>query len=152
MPRFRSRQKPSKVRSMSNLRKSVVGTISTKFRPKTALVVDTAKLSSSRTPSPSPVRRASPNPTSNSRSPLNSNPLGPTSPTSTYFSARSNGSVTSPTGSNGSRGQTLEPVARPRPRQPLSPTIHSRGSILMQTRGLEDDESRRLAEMAFLDF
>ncbi|KAK7690550.1 hypothetical protein QCA50_005648 [Cerrena zonata] len=139
-------EKPSKPRSMSNLRKSVAGTISAKFRPKT-LVVDTSKLGS-RNNSPSPARRPSPA----SSSPLNPNPLSPTSPATTYFSARSNGSVTSPTSSNGHRSNNLEPVARPRLRQPLSPTIHSRGSILMEARGLEDDESRRLAEMAFLDF
>ncbi|KAH8100956.1 hypothetical protein BXZ70DRAFT_1007886 [Cristinia sonorae] len=38
------------------------------------------------------------------------------------------------------------------PRQALSPTIHNRGSILLSTKNIEDDESRRLSEMAFLDF
>ncbi|THH15781.1 hypothetical protein EW146_g4750 [Bondarzewia mesenterica] len=37
------------------------------------------------------------------------------------------------------------------PRAALSPQMHSRGSILLQTRGIEDAESRRLSEMAFLD-
>lgn len=35
--------------------------------------------------------------------------------------------------------------------QPLNPTMHSRGSILMEARAIEDDESRRLSELAFLD-
>ena len=35
-------------------------------------------------------------------------------------------------------------------RQPLSPTMHSRGSILNSAAGIKDDESRRLSEMAFL--
>ncbi|TFK49919.1 hypothetical protein OE88DRAFT_291470 [Heliocybe sulcata] len=37
------------------------------------------------------------------------------------------------------------------PRAPLNPTIHSRGSIVSEMRGIENDESRRLSEMAFLD-
>ncbi|KAI0360178.1 hypothetical protein OH77DRAFT_906426 [Trametes cingulata] len=37
-----------------------------------------------------------------------------------------------------------------RPRQAVSPTMHNRGSILHQTHFIEDDESRRLSEMAFL--
>ena len=37
-----------------------------------------------------------------------------------------------------------------RPRQPVAPTMHSRGSILHQAHFIEDDESRRLSEMAFL--
>lgn len=40
-----------------------------------------------------------------------------------------------------------------RPRAPaLSPTMHSRASILMETGVIEDEESRRLSEAAFLDF
>ncbi|KIJ67011.1 hypothetical protein HYDPIDRAFT_26420 [Hydnomerulius pinastri MD-312] len=42
-------------------------------------------------------------------------------------------------------------VAAQAPRRALSPTIHSRGSILLGTRDIEDAESRRLSEMAFLD-
>ena len=37
-----------------------------------------------------------------------------------------------------------------RPRQPVAPTMHSRGSILHQAHFIEDEESRRLSEMAFL--
>lgn len=43
----------------------------------------------------------------------------------------------------------LSPVPR---RTPLSPTMHSRGSILVCAKGIEDEESRRLSEAAFLDF
>ena len=38
-----------------------------------------------------------------------------------------------------------------RARTPVAPTIHSPGTILLETRGIEDEESRRLSEMAFLD-
>ena len=38
----------------------------------------------------------------------------------------------------------------PRARKPLAPTMHDRGSILLQTGAIEDEESRRLSEMAFL--
>lgn len=37
------------------------------------------------------------------------------------------------------------------PRMAVSPTIHNRGSILFETKGIEDAESRRLSELAFLD-
>ena len=37
------------------------------------------------------------------------------------------------------------------PRTAISPTIHSIGSILRETGGIEDVESRRLSELAFLD-
>ncbi|KAF9223790.1 hypothetical protein BS17DRAFT_781199 [Gyrodon lividus] len=37
------------------------------------------------------------------------------------------------------------------PRTAISPTMHSRGSILLETRDIEDAESRRLSELAFLD-
>ena len=39
---------------------------------------------------------------------------------------------------------------RPPPRQAVSPTMHSHGTIVHQTNFIEDDESRRLSEMAFL--
>ncbi|KAH7884467.1 hypothetical protein F5I97DRAFT_1812199 [Phlebopus sp. FC_14] len=42
-------------------------------------------------------------------------------------------------------------LATQTPRMALSPTMHSRGSILLETRDIEDAESRRLCEMAFLD-
>ncbi|OAX34056.1 hypothetical protein K503DRAFT_774959 [Rhizopogon vinicolor AM-OR11-026] len=37
------------------------------------------------------------------------------------------------------------------PRMAISPTIHNRGSILIEAKGIEDAESRRLSELAFLD-
>jgi hypothetical protein len=36
------------------------------------------------------------------------------------------------------------------PRVAVDPTMHSRGSILFQTNGIEDEESRRVTEVAFL--
>ncbi|KAJ3852581.1 hypothetical protein EV368DRAFT_64814 [Lentinula lateritia] len=38
----------------------------------------------------------------------------------------------------------------PVPRQALSPKIHSRGSILLETSHIEDEETRRMTEMAFM--
>ncbi|OSC98234.1 hypothetical protein PYCCODRAFT_1011440 [Trametes coccinea BRFM310] len=46
--------------------------------------------------------------------------------------------------------QGRTPGVGPRPRQAVAPTMHSRGSILHQAHFIEDDESRRLSEMAFL--
>ncbi|KAI0072964.1 hypothetical protein K474DRAFT_1667190 [Panus rudis PR-1116 ss-1] len=130
-------ERPSKLasptRSMTNLRRSVAGTISAKLRPKSTLVVDTSVSSSASVTSHSSSsitsRRQMPSPSSSARSPL--------SPPSSYRPVQ---------------GDSLGALPRPRQRTPLSPTMHSRGSILMETKGIEDDESRRLAELAFLDF
>ncbi|KAK0480199.1 hypothetical protein IW261DRAFT_119665 [Armillaria novae-zelandiae] len=45
---------------------------------------------------------------------------------------------------------TGAPLPPPKPRQPLSPTIHNPGSILLGTCEIEDEESRRVTELAFL--
>ncbi|KAG1843801.1 hypothetical protein DFJ58DRAFT_803936 [Suillus subalutaceus] len=37
------------------------------------------------------------------------------------------------------------------PRVSIMPTMHNRGSILLETKGIRDAESRRLSELAFLD-
>ena len=37
------------------------------------------------------------------------------------------------------------------PRRAVSPKIHSRGSIQIETHGIQDDESRRLCELAFIN-
>ncbi|KAG2122777.1 hypothetical protein DEU56DRAFT_760234 [Suillus clintonianus] len=37
------------------------------------------------------------------------------------------------------------------PRVSVRPTMHNRGSILLETKGIQDAESRRLSELAFLD-
>lgn len=37
------------------------------------------------------------------------------------------------------------------PRVAVRPTMHNRGSILFETKGIQDEESRRLSELAFLD-
>lgn len=84
---------------------------------------------------------------------------GLTTPTSlTSLAARSS------TSSKGSRDNRLclspsspspSSQVRPRPRArapPLSPTMHSRASIYLETSAIEDEESRRLSEAAFLDF
>ncbi|KAL6301345.1 hypothetical protein BKA93DRAFT_466719 [Sparassis latifolia] len=53
-------------------------------------------------------------------------------------------------------GVGLRP-ARPKdmlspPRQALSPTMHDRATILLEAGRIQDEESRRLSEMAFLDY
>ena len=35
---------------------------------------------------------------------------------------------------------------------PLSPTMHNRETMMLEAGRIEDDESRRLSEMAFLDY
>jgi hypothetical protein len=53
------------------------------------------------------------------------------------------------TGSTGV-DMSMEGVATSTPRQPVSPTLHSHGSILLETSAIEDDEARRMTELAFL--
>ncbi|KAF9000652.1 hypothetical protein BDQ17DRAFT_1327605 [Cyathus striatus] len=105
--------------SLSNLRRSVVGTVS---RPKSTIDVGAS----------SKMFNASHLPPS------------PTSPTG--LSDRSSNSAPSVTSSR-SGGTTG--VGR-RPRQAIQPTLHSRGSILLETAAIEDEESRRMTELAFL--
>ncbi|KAJ3760283.1 hypothetical protein EV360DRAFT_81313 [Lentinula raphanica] len=73
-------------------------------------------------------------------------PPSPTVPASlasqSSISARS-------TRSKGSHKEPSSPV-RP-PRQALSPTIHSRASIIVETNNIEDEETRRMTEMAFMN-
>jgi hypothetical protein len=48
------------------------------------------------------------------------------------------------------RGRTNARTINAVPRQALSPTIHSRGSIWTEANTIQDDETRRMTEMAFL--
>lgn len=64
------------------------------------------------------------------------------------------GSLGMPSSSTLSSTADLQPAPHPAvqaPRTAISPTIHSLGSILRETRHIEDVESRRLSELAFLD-
>ena len=79
------------------------------------------------------------------------------SPRSAQFSINSTHSSNVPgrSSTSGNSNRTRSPTPSGGlavPRQAVSPTIHSRGSILVQASGIEDDEQRRLSEMAFLDF
>ncbi|KAI0685975.1 hypothetical protein BC835DRAFT_1420746 [Cytidiella melzeri] len=50
--------------------------------------------------------------------------------------------------------EKLTPAVRPRPSQTLSvsPTMHNRASMVVMAERIEDEETRRLTEAAFLDF
>ncbi|KAI0707161.1 hypothetical protein C8Q76DRAFT_696430 [Earliella scabrosa] len=52
--------------------------------------------------------------------------------------------------SNGHQRRDSTGVGLRPPRQAVAPTMHSHGSILLQAHTIEDEESRRLSEMAFL--
>jgi hypothetical protein len=49
------------------------------------------------------------------------------------------------------RSSTLDSVSE-RPRMAVQPQIYSMGAISHQAGEIEDEESRRLSEMAFLDW
>ncbi|EMD34007.1 hypothetical protein CERSUDRAFT_97933 [Gelatoporia subvermispora B] len=121
--------------SLTNLRRAVA---SVARRPKSLVASGAETRLDPRTLPPSPTF-----PPSAYHTP----PYPPPSPSdmSSLGAPSSHHSAQSPTSA------TFGAVPRPRPRQALSPTIHSRGSILLGTRGIADDESRRLSEMAFLD-
>ncbi len=68
-------------------------------------------------------------------------PTSPTFPPSAFPPRQSTSSVSSD-------GKTTGVGLRPR--QAVAPTMHSRGSILHHAHFIEDEESRRLSEMAFL--
>lgn len=71
-------------------------------------------------------------------------PPSPTSAPSVFKSIRSVGNRSvSPAGGQSTRG--LSPV-----RQPVAPTMHNQASIAFQTNAIEDEETRRMAELAFL--
>lgn len=79
-------------------------------------------------------------------------PPSPTLPASFSSGASAGGlssSSSAPTRLRPQKNHGPPPVSV-RPRQALSPTMHSRGSILIEAGSIEDDESRRLSEMAFL--
>ncbi|KAI0787470.1 hypothetical protein C8Q74DRAFT_1366348 [Fomes fomentarius] len=69
-------------------------------------------------------------------------PPSPTFPPTSYSNPNSN--------SMGHQKRNSTGVGPRPPRQAVAPTIHSRGSILLQAHTIEDEESRRLSEMAFL--
>lgn len=48
------------------------------------------------------------------------------------------------------RRRSMEAAATCTPRQPVAPTLHNHGSILLETSAIEDDEARRMTELAFL--
>jgi hypothetical protein len=51
----------------------------------------------------------------------------------------------------GSRASAAgSPPPTPRTRQAVAPVMYNRGSILLETAGIEDEESRRMTELAFL--
>ncbi|KAI0950690.1 hypothetical protein AcW1_007934 [Taiwanofungus camphoratus] len=127
--------------SMNNLRRSIAGTLSA-LRPKSALVpsASTPDVTDSRhTLATSRFFDASHLPP----------PPSLIHPPSTFPYTRRAGGQGSMS-SVASDGRTMGVGLRSR--QAVSPTIHNRGSILLETRLIEDAESRRLSEMAFLDY
>ncbi|RDB26116.1 hypothetical protein Hypma_006787 [Hypsizygus marmoreus] len=78
-------------------------------------------------------------------------PPSPTIPAS-FAEHAGRSPVTSPTRVvfGGSAKPAPLPVQRPSARQGVSPRLHSRGSILIEASMIEDEESRRMTELAFL--
>jgi hypothetical protein len=113
--------------SIGNIRRSVVGTLS---RPKSTI---NTGLSGHKTFDASHLPPSPTIPTS-----FSDQPKSPTSP------------FTSPTRSRFSSTRSPVSEGSPRLRQAVSPVIHSRGTILIETNNIEDEESRRMTELAFL--
>ncbi|PCH39409.1 hypothetical protein WOLCODRAFT_141256 [Wolfiporia cocos MD-104 SS10] len=121
--------------SMQNLRRSVAGTLSSLRSSRSKSSVDSPSAPHS------PTARGAPGcPPS----------AFPAIPPSSF-----------PAGLRTKASKELKPPAVPpkstvgvglRPRQALSPTMHDRGSLLVEAGRIEDEESRRLSEMAFCDY
>ncbi|KAF9466593.1 hypothetical protein BDZ94DRAFT_1233818 [Collybia nuda] len=77
-------------------------------------------------------------------------PPSPTIPTAFLEEGRSPTSPISPTRTFFSSSRSPVPETSAQPRQAVSPVIHSRGTILQETNNIEDEESRRMTELAFL--
>ncbi|KAF5372760.1 hypothetical protein D9615_010100 [Tricholomella constricta] len=118
--------------SISNMRRSVVGTLSRSIKPiapKAEQDFDASHLP----PSPT-IPNSFANQDKVPRSP------GPVlmSPTSPKWTTRF------------AQGQAHPISLELKARQAVSPTLYSRGSILVQTNNIEDEETRRMTELAFL--
>ncbi|EPT01635.1 hypothetical protein FOMPIDRAFT_1023137 [Fomitopsis schrenkii] len=145
-PRFKN---PRAATSMQNMKRAVTGTFaSLTSRPKTMVIPDNASDKSHSTTSLSLGHGA---------------PPMPPAPPSSFPQARvSSSTARSPKRKKSSMSalsQTLSPTtptrsseAHARPRQAVAPKIHDRGSIYVEAARIEDEESRRLSEMAFLDY
>ncbi|KAI0635640.1 hypothetical protein C8Q77DRAFT_1071637 [Trametes polyzona] len=113
--------------SMSNLRRAFSSGLASKLQPRPRSSLDPS------TSLPAEIGRK--------RSKLfdaSHLPASPTHPPTSFL------------GNNASAAQGRAPGVGLRPRQAVAPTMHSRGSILHQAHFIEDEESRRLSEMAFL--
>lgn len=106
---------------MSNIRRSVTDTLSSRFRPKSAIAI-------------SPSAEMAPD--------LHGLGLSVTMPASAP--------PTPAIPQAKEKEKEARTVGSGLRRKPVSPTMHSRGSILLEMKGIEDEESRRLSEMAFL--
>jgi hypothetical protein len=78
--------------------------------------------------------------------------LSTSMPSNSLLDSSSPPATSSPEGSRKSSSHDGAPSRQESsPRMPLSPTIHNLGSILKEAKEIDDEESRRLSEMAFLD-
>lgn len=122
--------KRSVTSSLSSMRRSVVGTLTRKANLEINVNSSKGYNASHLPPSPTVDRSRSPVPTSPRSSPA---PTSPRSP-SILNRSRSPVSPTSPTFQ----------------RQAVAPIMYNRGSILLETCNIEDEETRRMTELAFL--
>ncbi|CCL99320.1 uncharacterized protein FIBRA_01336 [Fibroporia radiculosa] len=133
---------PRPMSSMQNLRRSITSTLTT-----LRVTRPNPSVNPSAVP-PLPISPTSPSYAASPTSPY------PTSVPPTSFPpalrVRVSQEAISPVDSIAPRKSTVGQGLRPR--QALSPTMHNRGSILVEATRIEDAESRRLSEMAFLDY
>ncbi|PPQ64563.1 hypothetical protein CVT26_001961 [Gymnopilus dilepis] len=133
-PSSEPQRRLSVAKSLNNLRRSVVGTLSSKPLPKTS---EEPELGGS---APSPAPPSAPRTRGRVEKKFDASHL-PASPTIPSAYARPR-----PSDVSGSRS----PPPTPGMRRAVSPVIYHRGSILLETAGIEDEETRRMTELAFL--
>ncbi|KAI0671446.1 hypothetical protein C8Q78DRAFT_1078263 [Trametes maxima] len=128
--------------SMSNLRRAFSSGLTSKLQSRPRSSIDTSTSAPALAPATAPKRSKL----------FDSSHLPASPPPATTTFPASAGTSLPPSSYLGvavpRQGRTTG--VGPRPRQAVAPTMHSRGSILHQAFAIEDDESRRLSEMAFL--
>lgn len=130
------------------MKRAVTGTLaSLTSRPKTMVIPDNASEKSHSTTSLSLGHGVPPVPP-----PPSSFPQGRVSASTARSPKRKKSSMSSHSQHLSPTSPTRSSETHARPRQAVAPKIHDRGSIYVEAARIEDEESRRLSEMAFLDY
>ena len=135
------------------MKRAVTGTFaSLTSRPKTVVIPDNASEKSHSTTSLSLGHGVPPVPPPPSSFPQGRVSASTARSSTTRSPKRKKSSMSSHSQALSPTSPTRSSETHARPRQAVAPKIHDRGSIYVEAARIEDEESRRLSEMAFLDY